>query len=378
MRIILYQAQQNEVGGIETFNLNFCKRMSKYYDIVFVADKCDPVQKMKLEQYVPVYLFDNQMFEADVVIFSSAWGMRPEANFIADRYIQMVHADFAGIEKHWNFHYKKLDKVTEHYGGGENIAKTFKEKYGIECGVIPYLLDNEVEIKPVLHLISTTRIAKEKGIERIVVMAKKLKELGYKFNWNVWGSGFDEGYVKRMQKSLENVPEVSFKGLGRDLASYVADADYLVQLSDTEGYAFSIYESLSYNTPVIATAFPNAYEQIKDGKNGYILPFELFTNGIDDDWHKLFKKLYNKIPEFKFEPLSSEQNWIDVLGKPKKDKRKPIAVKEPEKIKVRVIKRYKDVYWERRMNVGEIFEVTEGRAKLLEGMGLVTKVVEVK
>lgn len=368
MRIILYQAKQWEVGGIETFNLNFCKRLGKYYDILFLCDEIEPKAFERLSQYVKVAKFEEQYFETDVCIFSSAWGSRPVEYIKADRYIQMVHADYSGIQKHWNFNYKKLDEVTEHIGGGENIAKTFKECTGYDCKVIPYLLDDEVEIKPVLHLISTTRIGKEKGMERMVIMAKKLKELGYKFNWDVWGDSFDDGYVKRIRKMVESVPELSFRGAGRDLASYVADADYLVQLSDTEGYCFAMYEALSYNTPVIATDFPNAHEQIGKDK-GYILPFELFTQGTDKEWKVLFEKLYKKIPKFEFEPLVTEEDWIKELGET--GKRRKVKVTEPVKNMVKCIRGYNDIQLARRIKQGEVFEVSKTRAKYLQSLKLV-------
>jgi hypothetical protein len=176
-----------------------------------------------------------------------------------------------------------------------------------------------------------------------------------------------------MQKSLENVPEVSFRGLGRDLMSYVADADFLCQFSDTEGYAFSMHEALSVNTPVLATAFPNAFEQITEGKNGYILPFELFRNGTDKEWKKVLDKLYKKL-EFEFKPLSSEEDWIKIIGKPD-GKRKKVKVKQPDKIMIKCIKAYKDVQLERRVLKGEVLEVSKPRAKHLEVLGVASILV---
>jgi glycosyltransferase involved in cell wall biosynthesis len=41
-----------------------------------------------------------------------------------------------------------------------------------------------------------------------------------------------------------------------DIRDYIADADYLVQLSDTEAWSYSVLESLSLGTPVITTPIP--------------------------------------------------------------------------------------------------------------------------
>lgn len=373
MRVILYQAHQNAVGGVETFNYNFCKRMSKYYDIIFLCDSADPGQLERIGKYVRTYIFDGQKFETDVCIYSSSWGKRPEDYIEAKRYIQMIHADYEKLEELWHFSYTPTPKVTEHIAGGEFVASQFKKKYGLECGVVHYLLDEDVEIKRVLRLISLSRVTKEKGFDRVVIMAKKLKELGYKFTWDVWGNTVYDSYKKKMERALKEVPEVSFKGVGRDLQSHIADSDYLVQLSDTEGYCFSMHEALSVNTPVIATAFPNAYEQIEDGVNGYVIPFEMFSSS-NQQWGRFLKKIYNEIPEFKFKPLSSEQDWIKVLGKPVGKVKN--RVYKPETIRVVCSRRYDDILLDRKVGVGEELEVSVERAAKLLKMGLVRKGVD--
>lgn len=367
MRIILYQANQTKCGGVEQFNYTFCQRLSKYYDITFLCDTGDPAQLARIRKYVPVVIFDNQIFETDICIFSSAWGKRPVKNIIAKRYIQMVHADFRGLEKFWAFQYQKLDEVTEHLGGGQVIADTFKERFGWDCGIVHYMLDNTVEVQPVLHLITTSRIGKEKGFDRIVKMAKILKEREKKFTWDIWGDGYDQGYVNKIKRQLEGIPEVSFHGYGTDLYSYVSDSDYLVQLSDTEGYAFSIHEALSMNTPVIATDFPNAREQITDGKNGYIVDMELKC--LDDGF---IKKLYEKRPQFKFKEIGTEEEWFKVLGKPDGKKKKTV-IKQAPKTMVQCIKTYTDILLGRKVLKGEIYEVSEDRFTILFGLNLIIK-----
>jgi glycosyltransferase involved in cell wall biosynthesis len=84
------------------------------------------------------------------------------------------------------------------------------------------------------------------------------------------------------------------------------DADYLVQVSDTEGFCYSIYEALQVDTPCIVTDFPSAFEQVKDGKSGYILKMDLSNLDID--------KIYNKIPtQISFTEKSTEEDWIKLF-----------------------------------------------------------------
>ena len=306
MRIILYQASQTSVGGVETFNLSFCKRMSKYYDITFLCDQCDPYQLTEIEKYVPAYIYEGQYFETDLCIFSSSWGKRPIDHIKAKKYIQMIHADYSVIEALHHFKYIPLPQINEHWGGGRNVCDVFEKKYGLKCKEVKYPLDPDIKVEQVLKLITVSRIAVGKGFDRVVKLAKLLKEKGKKFRWDIWGEGSLEASTR---ERLKDVPEVSFHGLGRNLYSYIADADYSITLSDTEGYAFQIYESLAVNTPVISTDFPNAREQITDGVNGYIvdLKLERFTD-------EFIEKLYKEIPKFKFKEIATDEDWIKLLG----------------------------------------------------------------
>ena len=67
----------------------------------------------------------------------------------------------------------------------------------------------------------------------MVAMAKRLKEKGIPFIWLVYSTeniGFDISNFIMMKPEL-------------DIRDYIADADYLIQLSDTESYAYSIVEA---------------------------------------------------------------------------------------------------------------------------------------
>jgi hypothetical protein len=78
-----------------------------------------------------------------------------------------------------------------------------------------------------------------------------------------------------------------------DIRDYIADSDYLVQLSDTEAFSYSVLESLSLGTPVIVTNVPSFKEMgVKNGINGYILDFSMKDIPIHD--------IYEKVPKFTF------------------------------------------------------------------------------
>ena len=59
------------------------------------------------------------------------------------------------------------------------------------------------------------------------------------------------------------------------LMNYMADADYVVQLSDSEGFGMVVHEALMMGTPVIASDIPIFNKYIKNGYNGYLLPVNM-------------------------------------------------------------------------------------------------------
>lgn len=113
-----------------------------------------------------------------------------------------------------------------------------------------------------------------------------------------------------MKRSLKNMV---FHGYKEDVSKEVAQSDYLVQLSDSEGFPYSTYEALQQLTTVIVTDFPSAKEQVKEGVNGWILDFDL------SDWKKV---LNDKIILTKFEHKSTRKDWVKFLEHNEKSKGK--------------------------------------------------------
>ena len=138
-----------------------------------------------------------------------------------------------------------------------------------------------------------------------------------------------------------------------NVIDYIKDADFLVQLSDTEAFCFSVAEALTVGTPVIVTPCP-VYEEIGVNKdNAIILPF----NFDDIDETELYKKR-------KFKYSVPAETWGELLtGK---------ATYDPgEKVTVFTIKNYFDIEQQRQIFAGEEQTVTASRAAYLEAVGVV-------
>ena len=164
--IILYHNNLLKFGGVDTFVFNFAKKMSKYYNILFLYTTADADNLKRIKQYVKTEQYNkDKKYICDICICASAWGQYPETVIAkSGRYIQMVHADYIRT-KEVGFTYSKWRKTTEHVGVSDYVCKIFEKLHPKEKITRIYnILDNKQETKPILKLISATRVSKEKRI----------------------------------------------------------------------------------------------------------------------------------------------------------------------------------------------------------------------
>lgn len=306
----IYLSNWNLLGGVETMTKNFCKRISVHYNVTLLYDNVankSLVEEMQKHCEVVKVNF-KQTYSFDLFISSSAWGKSAFDCIKAKCYIQMVHADYRHIIDGWAFNYKKHPLTTHHVCVGETVKIGFEHVTKLKSDAIIYnLLDNSIKHakKPknkVLTLITCSRLSGEKGFKRMLKLADQLKLNNIDYVWNIYGNTANP-YAQEIVKSFKQHPEVIFHGITREPHKEINKADYLVQLSDTEGFAYSVYEAMQVKTPCIITPFASGKEQIKNGVNGYIVPFEMDNIPVD-----VILRRDLKVPEF--EELGKEEHWI--------------------------------------------------------------------
>lgn len=208
-------------------------------------------------------------------------------------------------------------------------------------------------------------------------LAQELKKANIKFRWTIFTD------LNLYGKKPFDLEEVVYMKPSHDFMDYIVEADYGVQLSDTEGYSYFINECLQYGTPAICTNFPSAYESVEDGKNGYILDMDLKNLDID--------KIVNNIPkDFKYEEKGKEEDWIKLLNKKierkNKEMYKIIAKQNYKDTRPELIEEYQNKDKEIEYNSDGSLAIKEGdiyivnnrdRAKQIEESGLAT-VIEVR
>ena len=206
-------------------------------------------------------------------------------------------------------------------------------------------------------------------------LATELKKTGVKFRWTIFTD------LNLYNQKPFNFEEIIYMKPSHDFFDYVVEADYGVQLSDTEGYSYFINECLQYGTPIICTNFPSAYESVEDGINGYILDMNLSNLDIN--------KLVNNIPKnFKYEEKCKEKDWIDLINKKTERKcnemYKVIAKQDYKDKRPEFIEKYenKEIEYNKEGNAAikkdDVYIINNiDRAKQIEESGLAT-VIEIK
>lgn len=343
---IYYFYYLNKIGGTETFLYHLAKKYSKL-DLVIVYEFGDEEQITRLSKYAQCIKFTGQSFKCKKAFFN--YGTRIIDHVQAEEYIFVVHADYkAAKDANRLGNFSLPSKITKCVAVSQQAAQRFTEAMGVPC---EYCYNPFTITKPrkVLNLISATRLTYQKGKDRIEQLAKALDKAGIPYLWTIFTND---------TKAIKN-PHVFFMEPTMDIIDYIANADYLVQLSDNEGYCYSVVEALTAGVPVLVTPCPVYKElQIKNGEHGYILPFDMKNLPLED--------IYNNIPKVNYTPPADR--WDELLAHGKSDYQE-----RAKKIyTVRATKEYaeaniQDATLGRIPKVGEQWKVNYRRLQILLG-----------
>ena len=296
--IYVYHNHICQIGGVETFLYNWCLNLRNYYDITILYTSGDRLQISRLAKLVKLEVYnEKKKYECDIFIRNSVWGHVPD-NIISkdNRYLEMRHANYKFLldkGKLWQ-QYHKLDKTNEVIGCGNFVSKMSNLVLHDNPTTIKNILVPKVKTNKIIKLISCTRIDPEKGWDRMLKLMDMLRAAHIKFEWNI----FTNSNYKC------NYEEVHFYKQRFDIWDYLANADYTVLLSDSEGLPYTIQESLQYKTPCIVTDVGGCTELIQDELNGYVVPLDM-----NFDVKKILK-----IPKLKEYDNHALEDWLNYLG----------------------------------------------------------------
>lgn len=122
-----------------------------------------------------------------------------------------------------------------------------------------------------LKVITVGRLAKEKGQDLAIKTLLKLREAGYEIRWYCIGEGNQRKELEKLIIKNQLGNDFILLGAVTNPYPFIARSDIYVQTSRHEGYCLTLAEARCLNKPIVTTNFIGAYEQIKEGENGYIV-----------------------------------------------------------------------------------------------------------
>lgn len=292
-KIVFFQDYLYFIGGIETFLFNLTKNY-KDRNITIRCKKVELEQAIVLSQYCDVVIDDGSKFSCDVLILGNYNCDYVLSRAKAKAVYQMIHADWRGILKlrAWrNFKWEKHPDIKNIISVSEAAAQGLKETMNYDSEVIYNILDNEYEQEEGLTFITLSRATAEKGIGRMIKMAKEFKKHNKKFIWFICCS-LNQVQDRRTLDEIRSIPEFVIVPPSDKNKMLIKNCDYLVQLSDTESFCYSAYEALQRNVPVILTDFPEARNLVDDGENGFIVDMDLSNLDVDRIFNNKPKATY--------------------------------------------------------------------------------------
>ena len=346
---VFYVSNFNVIGGVETYIYELARKYNDY-DIAVVYKTGHPKQIRRLMKYVKVYKYKGGFIKCKKFFCNYENDIIDKVD--ADTYTQIIHAMFKT-----NKITPRLNPKITKYLAVSNIARDeFYELTGINALVCRNPLQiTEEEKKPILTLISATRLTQEKGKDRMEILANELTRYGIEFIWYVFTND---------DKAIDNDNVVYCKPRLniRPILNQVKGKGYGVQLSDCEGDCYFTRECEALGIPLIVTPIPSFKEQgLVEGKNCYYVPFDMSDLNVER---------FLEIPTY--EGYIGEDKWIEQLVKDKSNYKEGNM-----KVKLRVIRNYFDVQLEKDLPIGYEWTTTSKRAdELLNNPNNLVEVVE--
>lgn len=352
---IYYFRVISPIGGTEQFLYEMAKKYHKY-DLAILYDEADFDQLMRLQKFVRcIRRKRNEIYYAKKAFYN--FNIEAIEQIEAEEHIFVCHAVYQELQFEPPIEHPKLTKLlaVSKYAG-ERI-KLQEEVQGVDKPIVQCYNPISLE-KPdkVLRIISACRLEdRTKGGERTLKLIEALDrycaKTGKHYLWTIFTNS---------TRSEINSPNVAIMPPRIDVRPYIADSDWLVQVSnDMETYCYSINEALGYNVRIVRTPLSVAKELKIPEQAELVL-----------DWG------CHNVEEIAEQMFTEKQ---DFTYKPPKDSWDKLLVHEPSQytykeqpVKLKAIKNYYDLELGKQVSPWtEAWETNMLRAKELVKKGLV-------
>ena len=354
---IYYFKKISKIGGTELFLYEIAKRYYEY-DITIFYDEADEFQLKRLRQYLKCKKhFKGEKIKCDKAFLNFNIDIIDDVE--ANEYYFVSHAIYQEIGYHPPINHPKLT----HFIGVSQYAcdklKEYADTIGMDIDVVRCY--NPISLEPrekVIHIVSAGRLddeTKDNGrtLKLINALDRYTKEHNRHYIWTIFSNPIN---------FTINSPNVVLMKPRVDVRPYIADADFVVQLSnDMETYCYTNNEALGYGVKIITTPL-TVNKELNIPKEANLI-CEWDMSNVDEIAERIFEEEYK---EFKYNP--PKDGWINIINKTKSN--------YEEELKMRYLVEALPIYQERAIvdnglgripNVKEQWEVDKIRLDELLG-----------
>lgn len=156
----------------------------------------------------------------------------------------------------------------------------------IEKDFIQSFIQNGTSTQRVFTIVLCGRLEKVKAYDRMIRVARRLKENGYTFHVNFIGDGSERESLTTLIDNLDLADNVSLLGFKSPPYPEMAKADLFVSTSLAEGYPVNICEAICLGLPIVATRCAGTTEILSENEN-----VALLAEQDDDSIYECVKKM---------------------------------------------------------------------------------------
>jgi glycosyltransferase involved in cell wall biosynthesis len=268
-KTLMFRMPRIDLAGTTMALANLLPDISPYFNIKVNAGGIKNTHmRDRIAQHSQI---NDGATECDILVYTNPFDDFSALKYNAAYPVRWCHTCVSQIRP------KTTKKIQPgHYITVSAQAQKELAEHGINSQIIPNILHPDIHIlaaesvkmKDVpLRLVTVSRLTEQKGLNRMYQLAVRLRKAKVNFVWYIIGEPIPspDWYM----------PECIFLGLLNNPYPYIANASYLVQLSDYESDGFVIREALELGTPIIATRWEGIENLIQSPSEHILLDMDM-------------------------------------------------------------------------------------------------------
>ena len=353
---IYYFRRICRIGGTEQFLYEMAKKYHKY-DLLILYDEADLDQLIRLRKLVRCERRKRDVkYRAKKAFYN--FNIEAISQIEADEHIFVCHAIYQELGYKPPIDHPKITKIVAVSKYAKSQIEKQQQVQNVHKPVVTCY--NPLTIEPkgrFIRVVSASRLDdKTKGGKRTIELINALDRhckthQDAHYLWTIFTNNVDYAIKS---------PNVAIMRPRVDVRPYIADSDWLVQVSNNmETYCYSINEALEYGTRIVRTPLSVAKELKIPEQAELVLDWD--CGNVDEVAARMFDQFED------FEYKAPRDGWSRILEKDKSNYKY-----EEKPVKIKALKSYYDM--ELKQNVSNwtpAWETSVERARELRDKGLI-------